>query len=137
MYCIVSRTFQIALFVVLAFVAGWFVWQQQRERQHLVVAVKVPELSEVAIQGKKFFDTHCITCHGPNGAGTNQGPPLIHKIYEPNHHSDKSFYRAAANGVNGHHWPFGNMPPVETVKQDEVTKIITYVRELQKANGIF
>ena len=63
-------------------------------------------------------------------------PPLVHKIYEPNHHGDLSFQLAAKNGVRAHHWPFGNMPPIEGVSENEVSEIIVYVRELQRANDI-
>ena len=57
-------------------------------------------------------------------------------IYEPSHHGDEAFQRAAAVGVRGHHWPFGDMPPVEGVTRGDVTMIIAYIRELQRANGI-
>ncbi len=40
-------------------------------------------------------------------------PRLVHKIYEPNHHADFAFQRAAAQGVKAHHWKFGNMPKIE------------------------
>lgn len=100
-------------------------------------SVKVPQLTAEAQAGLKLFEVRCIACHGKNAAGTKNGPPLVHKIYEPNHHSDASFYRAVAQGTRSHHWPFGNMPPVPGVKRDEAAKIIHYVRELQRANGIF
>jgi hypothetical protein len=61
---------------------------------------------------------------------------LVHIIYEPSHHGDESFQRAAAMGVQGHHWSFGNMPPVEGIASADVTMIVAYVRELQRANGI-
>ncbi len=99
--------------------------------------VHVPTLTTSAQAGEAVFSANCSQCHGQNAAGTDQGPPLIHKYYRPNHHADGAFYRAAANGVRAHHWRFGNMPPVPTVKQADVSKIITYVRELQRANGIY
>jgi len=40
-------------------------------------------------------------------------------------------------GVRGHHWMFGNMPAVENISRDEVSAIITYIRELQRENNIF
>ena len=49
--------------------------------------------------GESKFQAHCSVCHGPQGTGTQQGPPLVHKIYEPNHHGDAAFQRAAASGV--------------------------------------
>jgi len=101
------------------------------------VEVALPELSAEAKIGKKRFEANCMRCHGLNAAGTNKGPPLIHKIYEPGHHSDLSFQRAAKFGVRAHHWPFGNMPPVSGVGEGDVSQIILYVREVQRANGIY
>ena len=89
-----------------------------------------------AIQGDKLFHTHCADCHGKLAMGSNNGPPLIHKIYEPGHHADLSFYRAARNGVPRHHWQFGNMPPVENITPEEVAHIIAYVRKQQRRAGI-
>ena len=101
------------------------------------VQVKVPKLSAMATGGRAVFDQNCASCHGKNAAGTNSGPPLIHKIYESNHHSDISFQRAARFGVRAHHWQFGNMPPISGIGAAEVTRVVAYIRELQRANGIF
>lgn len=98
--------------------------------------ISVPDLTAEAKAGEAVFNESCSVCHGTHAAGTDQGPPLVHVIYEPSHHGDPSFYLAVANGVRGHHWRFGNMPKIEGVDQDEVTRIIAYVRELQRANGI-
>lgn len=98
--------------------------------------IKVPELSDIAKQGEVLFKANCAVCHGKNATGTQNGPPLVHKIYEPSHHSDLSFQRAAKQGVRAHHWPFGNMPPVPSVTETDVERIVAYVRELQRANGI-
>ncbi len=87
--------------------------------------------------GEAKFKANCAVCHGVAGVGTNQGPPLVHKIYEPNHHGDPAFQRAAANGVRAHHWEFGNMPKIESVTPEDVDQIIQYVRWLQKQAGIF
>ena len=46
-----------------------------------------------------------------------------------------AFLMAAQNGVRAHHWRFGNMPP-QQVTRGEVARIVTYIRELQQANGI-
>lgn len=101
------------------------------------VAVVLPELSTAAQAGRAKFEANCMRCHGRHAAGSGKGPPMIHKIYEPGHHADLTFYRAVKNGVQAHHWSFGNMPPVAGVKEEDVKLIIRYVRELQKANGIF
>jgi mono/diheme cytochrome c family protein len=87
--------------------------------------------------GEAKFNTNCSACHGQQGVGTQQGPPLVHKIYEPNHHGDAAFRLAAANGVRAHHWEFGNMPKIETVTPPDVDQIIQYVRWLQRQAGIY
>lgn len=102
-----------------------------------IVDVTVPELSDLASSGKAIFDQNCATCHGQNAAGVDgAGPPLVHVIYEPGHHSDPAFYLAVERGVHSHHWPFGNMSPVEGVDRADTSLIVTYIRELQRANGI-
>jgi len=87
--------------------------------------------------GEQKFTANCSACHGAGGVGTKQGPPLVHKVYEPNHHGDVAFLRAAANGVKAHHWQFGDMPKIDAVKPDDVEQIVKYVRWLQKQAGIF
>jgi len=101
-----------------------------------MVAVTIPELSKVALTGQEAFGENCAACHGKNAGGTDQGPPLIHDIYNPGHHGDRSFYRAVRQGVRAHHWPFGNMPPQNQVMDTEIKEIITFIRETQIANGI-
>jgi mono/diheme cytochrome c family protein len=103
-----------------------------------MASVVVPELSETAAAGEVLFNRSCAACHGSSAAGQDGiAPPLVHKIYEPNHHGDASFYLAAKNGARAHHWSFGDMPPVEGVTDPELEKIVLYVRELQRANGIY
>ena len=63
-------------------------------------------------------------------------PTLVHRIYEPSHHSDMAFVSAVKNGFTSHHWSFGNMPPIEGLTTADVKMIARYVRELQRANGI-
>lgn len=100
--------------------------------------VLVPEtLSQNAQIGQLGYEAKCAACHGANAAGQDGvAPPLVHIIYEPSHHGDEAFQRAAELGVRGHHWPFGNMSPIEGVTRGDVTMIIAYIRELQHANGI-
>ena len=104
-----------------------------------IVEVSLPaELSANAQIGKRAFEDKCAACHGTNAAGQNGiAPPLVHKTYEPGHHSDMAFVMAAKNGVRAHHWQFGNMPPVEGLTDADVKMIARYVRELQAENGIF
>ncbi|MEN8892429.1 c-type cytochrome [Planktotalea arctica] len=104
----------------------------------VLAEVQLPEtLTQNAQIGKRGYDAKCAVCHGPNGAGQDGvAPPLVHIIYEPSHHGDEAFQRAAAMGVRAHHWRFGNMPAVEGLTRADVAMITAYVRELQRANGI-
>ena len=103
-----------------------------------IVEVRLPEqLSPEAAIGQRAFETACAACHGANAAGQNGvAPPLIHRTYEPSHHSDEAFQMAVRNGVRAHHWPFGNMPPVEGLTRADVQYIARYIREVQRENGI-
>lgn len=102
-----------------------------------IAQVSVPDLSPQAKAGEAVYEEKCASCHGVNAAGKEGfAPPLVHIIYEPNHHGDQAFYLAAKNGVRAHHWPFGNMPPVDGITDQQIARIIEYVRELQRANGI-
>jgi len=103
-----------------------------------IATVRVPaSFSPEAEIGKVGFEAKCAVCHGENAAGQNGiAPPLVHKFYEPNHHSDAAFVGAAMNGVKSHHWKFGDMPPLEGLTRADVQYIARYVRELQRENGI-
>ena len=104
-----------------------------------LVEIKTPKsYSENAQIGVRLFEAKCADCHGSNAVGqAGVAPPLIHIIYEPNHHGGESFQRAVALGVRAHHWKFGNMPAVAGLTRAEVKSIIAYVRELQRHNSIF
>ena len=130
-----KKSVYVVIAVVLAGV-GAFVWNLNSSGKLETVSVTVPSLSALAVTGKKAFDGNCKACHGVNGAGSDKGPPLVHDIYNPGHHGDQSFLRAAKRGVRQHHWAFGNMPPVPGVNERDVAAIIRYVRELQLGNGI-
>ena len=94
-----------------------------------------PVPSELA-DGESAFNRGCATCHGDRATGTEQGPPLVHIIYEPGHHSDEAFRRAVALGSVAHHWSFGSMPAQPGISSQEIEAIIRYVRWLQARAGI-
>ena len=116
-------------------------WYAQRPGADASVEVDlatltIPDLTEEQATGKALFDGNCAACHGMNAAGSDQGPPLVHRIYEPSHHGDMAFVLSVRQGVRAHHWRFGNMPAVAGVTDENVTQITAYVRALQRANGI-
>ena len=129
--------------VALVVAAGVMIWNFIGKQtgggapDGIPVAVTVPVLDEPAMKGESIFAANCVACHGVNASGSENGPPLIHKIYEPNHHADISFLLAVRQGVRAHHWSFGNMPVIDGLSDDDVAHIIYYVRVLQKENGIF
>jgi mono/diheme cytochrome c family protein len=86
--------------------------------------------------GEAVFNRTCVACHGNLAMGSANGPPLVHIIYEPNHHSDEAFRRAVALGSVAHHWSFGDMPAQPGVTSEETEAIIRYVRWLQGKAGI-
>jgi mono/diheme cytochrome c family protein len=89
-----------------------------------------------ATRGQELWTNNCAVCHGPEGEGSAAGPPLVHEIYEPGHHSDESFQVAVARGVQPHHWDFGPMPALPGLDRADVADITAYVRELQREAGI-
>ena len=133
-----TRTRVFAGLAVLVLAAlGWMIFGSgPRMPTTAIAGITVPELSGAAAEGAGLFAKYCVECHGENAAGSDKGPPLIHKYYEPGHHPDQAFLVAALYGVRRHHWKFGNMPPVEGISQDEVIKIVTFVRAVQRDNGI-
>lgn len=90
-----------------------------------------------ADNGATLFAASCALCHGERGVGTQTGPPLVHQIYEPGHHSDDSFRNAMKNGVVSHHWNFGNMPARPELSDGDIEDIIAYVRAIQREAGIY
>jgi mono/diheme cytochrome c family protein len=119
----------------LAIAGIW--WFSLSTRTATPLRITVPELSPAAQAGEKAFEKRCAPCHGENAAGAATGPPLVHRVYHPRHHADIVFELAVRRGVQAHHWGFGDMPPQPEVTAAEVADIVQYVRDLQKANGIY
>lgn len=86
--------------------------------------------------GKTLYDAKCAQCHGLDLRGTKTGPPLLHPVYVPSHHSDVAFQLAVKNGSRRHHWNFGDMAPVPGLTPDDVAHITAYVRAEQRKVGI-
>jgi mono/diheme cytochrome c family protein len=101
-----------------------------------LTSLTLPDLTPQQEDGRALFESNCAACHGDNAVGSDQGPPLVHRIYEPSHHGDMAFVLAAKQGVRAHHWRFGNMPAVNGVSDEQVLQITAYVRAIQRANGI-
>ncbi len=127
-----------AVAAVLA--AAWAMWPGHGRHMTQTpgnMAAMVPAAPVKGMPGEALFKQKCAVCHGLNAAGSAQGPPLVHRYYEPGHHSDMAFILAVRRGVRAHHWRFGNMAPVPGLSDGQVKDIIGYVRALQRAKGIF
>jgi len=99
--------------------------------------IKLPKLTPQLRLGQMAYNVYCAACHGKNASGTVSGPTFIQRIYFPGHHPNGSFYRAAKQGVQAHHWEFGNMPKVDDITDTLIARITNYIRAIQQANGIF
>lgn len=143
---------KLSIFVLVAGIgiaAYWFLGQAKDVPQAAVetaapsgastemVAVSLPDLSAEAGRGQGYFGAVCAACHGPNAGGLDgKGPPLVHRLYVPGHHSDQAIVMAARRGVQSHHWRFGNMPVITGLTDGDLREIIAFLREVQRANGI-
>ncbi len=85
--------------------------------------------------GAQVYAERCASCHGADLRGTDKGPSHLSVVYEPGHHSDDAFRRAIAQGSPQHHWPFGDMPPVEGLTEQEVEDVIAFIRSEQERLG--
>jgi mono/diheme cytochrome c family protein len=101
-----------------------------------VMARELPPVPAEHAAGERLYAANCASCHGVAGVGTQAGPPLVHRVYEPSHHADFAFRMAVTRGVVAHHWRFGNMPPQPQVAPADVAPIVGYVRWLQRQAGI-
>ena len=136
---VIGRTSIVPRLALIVLAVGWATagWGQRiRDLPPSNPGVAMPPLSAQATAGQRAFDTACASCHGRFATGTDKGPPLLHDIYNPGHHADEAFFRAARQGVRQHHWRFGDMPVRPKVSDEQLAQIVRYVRELQEANGI-
>jgi mono/diheme cytochrome c family protein len=134
----VNRFLLIAGPAAAAVIVGLVVWQMQEKPVPPPAAAPATSVRLTAAQedGRRAFEVRCAACHGVYGAGTDKGPPLTHKIYQPSHHADQAFEIAAKFGARAHHWKFGDMPPVADITAGEIPLIIDFIRAVQRANGI-
>jgi mono/diheme cytochrome c family protein len=81
--------------------------------------------------GAALFLGACRGCHGVAGSGFAGGPPLLDTLYLRPGFSDSAIRAAILTGVRRHHWDFDDMPPVRTVRPDEIPAIVAYIRWIQ------
>ena len=86
-------------------------------------------------EGDVLYQENCGACHGSDLRGTDIGPSHLSVVYNPDHHGDAAFALAALNGVRSHHWDFGDMAPVPGLSQEDMDRIVAFVRENQRIEG--
>ena len=93
---------------------------------------KAPE-KKVVSAGEKVYNTHCATCHLPNGKGmASIYPPLIKTKWVAGEKSE--IIKVVLNGLKGEIEVLGEtynnvMTPYATILSDqEIADVLTYVR---------
>ena len=121
-------------------VAAWMLWPGDHHGHRLAggkpsgIAVS----SKAGMPGEALFNQKCAVCHGPRATGSPQGPPLVHRYYEPGHHSDMAFVLAVRRGVRAHHWRFRRHGArFRDSRTPTSGPSSTTVRALQRAKGIY
>lgn len=90
-----------------------------------------PPDSDAVAAGATLYEQSCASCHGGDLRGTDKGPPHLSEVYASDHHSDDSFRSAITKGAPSHHWDFGDMPPVPSLSDEDITSILAFVRQQQ------
>ncbi len=88
-------------------------------------------------KGQLLYEKYCSQCHGARLDGSDEGPPLVHPFYKPDHHGDGSFYRAVLKGTRQHHWDFGDMPAVAGMTQKKMDALLPFIRYYQQQKGLY
>jgi len=86
-----------------------------------------------ATTGKQLYTQYCLACHQEDGAGVpNMNPPLIQTTYVLG--DKKKLIAWVLKGSGTEKLPIdgitysNNMPPQASLKDDEIAKILTYIR---------
>ena len=104
--------------------------QSESRAPPVVIDVTEPRfLNAPARLGRQLYLKKCLSCHGKSGRGSRNGPPLV--LYRDYHHDDEKFAIAIRSGVKQHHWNFGDMPPIESVTEQEIVNVTAYIRAIQ------
>jgi mono/diheme cytochrome c family protein len=86
--------------------------------------------------GSTVYEARCASCHGTDLGGTDKGPSQLSIVYEPGHHGDDAYRSAIRNGAQQHHWGFGAMPVIESITDEQIEAVISYIRGEQQRLGL-
>ncbi len=87
----------------------------------------------VVAGGKQLYTQYCLACHQENGAGVpNLNPPLIKTSYVSGDKTKLISWVLKGSGeekipIDGSYYN-NNMPPQAGLKDEEIAKILTYIR---------
>lgn len=111
---------------------GLPVYRQETEAMSLMDENWSPAVSEEFEEGSKLYRTHCLTCHGPEGKGS-EGliPPLVQTDWVT---GDKGkLIRVMLSGISGEIEVNGEkynqeMPSYSHLTDTELAEILTFIR---------
>ena len=86
--------------------------------------------------GRIVFTEQCAVCHGRVAEGTGRGPGLIQPGYGPDRVSDDAFRRAMRAGVEPRRRGAAGMPAIPALTDRDADQVVTFLRALQRENGI-
>lgn len=95
-----------------------------------------PALSDRGREGRAVFRATCADCHGALAQGAASGPALLHPAYASGRYSDADFRAAVREGRAPRLWSFGPMPAHPDLPEEDLERVIAFVRELQRATGL-
>ncbi len=86
-----------------------------------------------AAAGKDIYTKYCLTCHQQDGKGVPRlNPPLLHTSYVTGDKKTLITWVLKGSGeekvpIDGNYYN-NNMPPQNFLKDDEMAKVLTYIR---------
>jgi putative heme-binding domain-containing protein len=90
--------------------------------QPVEVAIVLPTDHSDIEQGRRLFQGHCASCHGPGGEG-GRGPTLAQPTL-PRAQNDAELYRVIRQGIEGTEMPRSRM------ERPDVARVAAYVKSL-------